>query len=308
MSLPSKSPEASPPSPDTSGEPRHPVHGRLLVASAAILWSSGGFFMKAPLFEDWPGPVMAFWRALFACVVLVPLVRRPKWSWKLVPMMLLFSAMNFTYLSCMELSEASNAIWLQSTSPVYVLLVGVFVFGERARALDWLLVALGAVGVGVILFHELQREAPLAMIYGLLSGVFYAGVVLSLRQLRDHDAFWLVALNHVAAAVFLSPFAFTSEFWPSDWQWLYLAGFGVFQMGFPYFLFARGLKHIAGHEAAGLGLLEPILVPVWVYLAWHGTPNYQPPQWWTLVGGGFILAGLLLRYVGALRRDKREPL
>jgi drug/metabolite transporter (DMT)-like permease len=69
-------------------------------------------------------------------------------------------------------------------------------------------------------------------------------------------------------------------------------------MGLPYLLFARGVSRVTGHEAAGIVLLEPILVPVWVYLAWRHVPSYQAPQWWTLAGGGLILLGLGLRYLG----------
>jgi drug/metabolite transporter (DMT)-like permease len=86
---------------------------------------------------------------------------------------------------------------------------------------------------------------------------------------------------------------------PKGIQWPALAGFGMLQMGIPYVLFAFSLKSITSHEASGLTLLEPILVPVWVFLAWHNHSNYQSPQWWTLVGGAFILAGLVVRYFGA---------
>ena len=69
-------------------------------------------------------------------------------------------------------------------------------------------------------------------------------------------------------------------------------------MGLPYVLFARGLKSVPSHEASGIGLLEPVLLPVWVFLAWRHAADYSPPQWWTLVGGGLILAGLIVRFVG----------
>ena len=84
---------------------------------------------------------------------------------------------------------------------------------------------------------------------------------------------------------------------PEGQQWLYLAGFGIFQMGLPYLLFARGLRSVTGHEASGIVLLEPLLVPVWVWLAWHTSPGYAAPRWWTLVGGGLILIGLVVRYL-----------
>jgi drug/metabolite transporter (DMT)-like permease len=267
------------------------VKARLLVLAAATLWSTSGFFVKAPYLAGWPGPVLAFWRAAFACVVLWPLVRRPQWSWKLLPTTATFVAMNYTYLTAMAKGSAANAIWLQCTAPVWVLLIGVFVFGERAVWRDWLLVAFAAAGVAVILHYESQGESLEAVLWGLASGVFYAGVVLSLRQLRHMESAWLVALNHLVTAVVLTPFAFGTAHFPSGVQWLLLAGLGIVQMGLPYVLFARGLKHIPGHEATGIGLIEPLLVPVWVYLAWG-----DKPAWWTLVGGGFILVGLAIRY------------
>jgi drug/metabolite transporter (DMT)-like permease len=272
---------------------------RLLVLAAATLWSTSGFFAKAPYFARWPGPALAFWRAAFACVVLWPLVRRPQWSWKLLPMVAVFAGMNYTYLTAMEKGSAANAIWLQCTAPVWVLLFGVFAFGERAIRRDWLLVAFAAAGVGIILFFELQGEGLEAVAWGLASGVFYAGVVLSLRNLRAQESAWLAALNHLVTALVLAPIAL-ERYWspssgaplPTGIQWPLLAAFGIFQMGLPYVLFTRGLRSIPGHEATGIGLMEPILVPVWVWLAWG-----DKPAWWTLVGGGLILVGLAIRYV-----------
>lgn len=280
------------------------IVGRLLIVCAALLWSSGGFFAKAPLLEGWPGPVLAFWRAAWASVILLPFVRRPRWSWKLLPMVATFAAMNWTYLNAMVQGEASNAIWLQMTAPVWVFLANALWLREAIQPRDWLLLAFGAAGVGLILFCESGGERPQAVVYGLLSGVFYAGVVLSLRQLRDHESTWLVALNHLAAAVVFSPIVISqSEYWPHGRQWLLLAGFGMLQMGLPYVLFARGLKTVPSHEASGIGLLEPVLLPIWVFIAWHNSANYTPPQWWTLVGGGLILVGLVLRYADEAARS-----
>jgi drug/metabolite transporter (DMT)-like permease len=78
-----------------------------------------------------------------------------------------------------------------------------------------------------------------------------------------------------------------------------LAGFGLFQMALPYVFFARGLRAITSQEATGIGLLEPLLLPVWVYLVWDEVPAAS-----TLIGGGLILAGLALRYAVPLRREQ----
>lgn len=285
---------------------------RLLVVVAALLWSSSGFFAKAPDFRGWPGPTIAFWRAAFACVVLLPLVRKPQWSWKMLPMVATFATMNFVYLTAMERGSAANAIWLQNTGPMIVLLVGVLIFKESSRGLDWIMAALSSLGIALILYFESKGSAFDAVLYGLASGVTYAGVVLSLRMLRDYESAWLIALNHLVTAAVLAPLAIpalapvyggtasqVAEFWPHGRQWLLLSAFGIFQMGLPYFLFARSLRVIPGHEASGIGLIEPLLVPVWVCLAWGWRENM--PAWWTIVGGGLIFSGLVLRYVGTIR-------
>jgi len=263
------------------------------------MWSTSGFFVKAPLFVGWPGPVLAFWRALFASLILVPLVRRPQWTLRLLPMLAVFAAMNWCYLSAMVETEVTNAIWLQYTAPVWVFLASAFLFREKIHPLDWMLLAFAFLGVALIIVCEIQGESRRGVIYGLLSGLFYGGIAVSLRWLRDLESAWLVAMAHLATALVLSPYLMLHpERWPSGPQWFFLAGLGMLQLGLPYWLFARGLKTVTSHEASGISLLEPLLVPVWVFIAWRHTATYTPPQWWTLVGGASILTGLILRYAG----------
>lgn len=252
---------------------------------------------------------MAFWRALFASVILLPMVRRPQWSWKLIPMSLTFAVMNFVYLTAMAKGSAANAIWLQNTAPMIVLLIGVLIFREPARGLDWLMAALSFSGIALILYFEYtqsdgQKNSFDAVLYGLASGATYAGVVLSLRMLRDFESAWLVALNHVVTAIALAPWGLAplwnpdlAFLWPHGRQWLFLAALGMLQMGVPYLLFAHALRKLPGHEASGIALLEPLLVPVWVCAVWGWREHF--PAWWTIAGGGLIFAGLVIRYRGA---------
>lgn len=295
-------------------QPKHaavrPGVGRLLVLAAVLLWSTSGLFAKADTFNAWPeddrGLLLAFWRATFAGLCLLPLVRRPRWRRTLLPMTLSFAVMNVSYLSAMTLTTAANAIWLQSTAPLWVFGIGVLMLGETFDRRQAVPLLCGLAGVGTILFFELRQPASasasallpgvspgqLGVALGLLAGVTYGVVVLCLRQLRDEDAFWLIAANHLVAAAVMLPFVMRIGIWPTAWQFAVLAAFGGLQMGVPYVLFARGLRHISGPEATGIGLLEPLLVPLWVWLL-----GIETPKPWTLAGGGLILLGLVWRYM-----------
>ncbi len=283
-------------------------NGRLLVVVASVMWSTNGLFAKAPALDAWDqeirGPLLAFWRAVFACVVLLPMVRRPRWSWKLVPMVLFFVAMNVTFLTAMSYAEAAAVVWLQYTAPLWVFIFSALWLREKVTWRDCLMLVFGAMGVGLILTYELSGAGEWGVICGLLSGVTFAGVVLSLRQLREHESAWLVGLNHLITSLVLLPYVVCQDVWPEGEQWFYLSGYGILQMGLPYLLFALGIQKISGHEASCIVLLEPLLVPLWVFVAWRHDATYQAPQWWTLVGGGLILAGLISRYAGEFSRTK----
>ncbi len=158
---------------------------------------------------------------------------------------------------------------------------------------------IGGLGMAIILWFEVRGQAQAGVLWGLVSGLTYAGVVMSLRWLRQYDPVWLVAVSHLATAVMMLPYVAYLGIWPTAAQIPILAAFGIFQMAVPYVCFARGLRSITSQEATGIGLLEPLLLPVWVYLAWD-----EQPATWTLVGGGLILAGLVLRYVVPMLRAR----
>lgn len=291
---------------DSDTDSRAKWLGRLLVISAAVLWSTSGFFSKAPIFEDWPqesrGNLLVFWRACFASLVLLFLVRKVTWTWRLVPATAAFAAMNWAFLGAMVAGEATLAIWLQYTAPVWVFLGSWILFRDKPTQGDWILLALSVAGVSLIILTQAVGGLSRGVILGFLAGVFFACVVLSLRWMRDLDSAWIIFLFHFSTSILFLPSFWQSQIFPSGNQWFYLCGFGMIQMGIPYVLFARGVNHVTSHEASGLALLEPVLVPVWVFIAWHNHEDYQAPELTTLIGGGLILAGLVLRY----SRTKKE--
>ncbi len=287
-------------SPASQQSPRSgKLAGRLMMVAVALLWSTSGLFVKSGVFDDWPdlarGPLLGFWRSVFAGLALLPMVRRPRWHPGLVPLGVCFVGMTVTFLSAMSLTTAANAIWLQSTAPWWVFLICVALLREPVVRNDLIPLGFAVVGVGTIVAGEfclVAVPALLGVIYGLASGVFFASVIVLMQRLGGHDTPWVVASCHIFVALALLPVPFLYGIWPSVQQLLVLALFGTVQLAAPYVLLFQALRRISSQEAAALGLIEPAVNPLWVLL-FVG----ECPAPWTVVGAALILSGLLLRYL-----------
>jgi drug/metabolite transporter (DMT)-like permease len=275
-----------------------------------VLWSLSGGLTKlltqpTPLDLNQPpvDPIhIAFFRVLFAGLVLAPTVRRADVCFRpaLLSMAACFAIMNVLYVRALAEGSAANAILLQYTAPMWMYLASVFWLGEPAERRSTLTLVVGLVGIGVIAsgpfwaVEERDRGANQLPVVGIAlgSGLAYAGVLLHLRVLRGLSSRWLTVWNHLLAAVVLLPFVLRLEL-PTGTQLAVLFAFGAVQMGLPYWLVARGLRSVSPQEAGAITLLEPILNPVWAYLV---SPETEKPNLATFLGGALILGGLVWRY------------
>lgn len=281
------------------------------------MWSTSGFFAKAPWFEDWPletrGVALTFWRAVFAALTVLPFVRRPTFRFAMIPMSLSFVAMTYSFLVAMVGGSETTTIWLQYVGPSWVAVAGLLGLGDRPRRNDWVMIALSLVGIGVIVTME-SRVATEPLTTGpvglaLFSGLMYAGVVCSIRHLRGVDVAWLGLVNHGVSVICLAPLVIGHTPMPHGFQWLALFALGAIQLAIPYMIFAWAVREVESNEAGLITLLEPLSVPVWTFLAWRHLATYEPPKWWTVTGGAFIAAGFIWRYGPAAYRGwkNRRP-
>ncbi len=273
------------------------TRARLTVALAATLSSTSGFFVASPILESIPQEsraiIACFWRVAFAAVVFLPTVRKFQFH----PLMLLCGLLIFgngiTYVTSMVLTTPGTAMWLQNLTPFWVLIFSVLFLDEKITLRGVLPMAVALAGVGTILFFTLAHDGAPAMpglLTGVGAGVFFAGALCTLRQLRGYSSRTIMMWNMLVSVVCFFPLMLRTGYVPTWPQLGMFAAFGIFQYGLPYLLITRGLAKITAQEGVLITLLEPILTPVWVFLVWgKGEP------WWTLVGGGLVLCGLLLR-------------
>jgi DME family drug/metabolite transporter len=271
------------------------ISNRLLLLAAAALFSTGGAAIKSTDLQAWQ---VASFRSGIAAVALLCLVKesRQGWEWRLAPPAMAYAATLVLFVQSTKSTTAANAIFLQSTAPLYVLVLGPWLLGERVRRADlWMPLV---VAVGLALFF-VGREAPVATaphpargnVLGALSGLTWALTLVGLRwqgrRVGGSGVAVVVAGNAIACLACLGPaLPVEGAGWSDLLVLLYL---GIFQIGLAYVFVTRALSHVPAFEAATLLLLEPVLNPVWAWLV-HG----ERPAALALTGGTVILAATLL--------------
>jgi drug/metabolite transporter (DMT)-like permease len=271
------------------------MRGRWYVLAAAVLWSTSGVISKSLALDSL---TIAFYRGLFAGLALMPFVPRGGWEWRpaLLPLGAAFGGMVGCFLGAVKTTTAANAIFLQCTAVFWVVPLSAIFLGERPDRRARVSIALAVLGIVLIVGwgYDGRPNEWQGIALGLASGIIYACVSVSLRGLRDLNPIWLSAALNLLGTATLGLWASLSGQGigsPSGWQFLVLIAFGVFQMAIPYALFARGLREVGAPEAGLIGLVEPILNPIWVVLFVHERPAGP-----TVIGGLFLLAGLAYRY------------
>ena len=232
--------------------------------------------------------------AAVAMLLLLPAARRG-WSIRVLPVGVAYAATMICYVVGNKLTTAASTIFLQSTAPLYIMLLGPWLLHERTRRSD--LAYMAALAVGMALFFvgdpPAAGTAPNPMLGNLVAGcagLSWGLTIMGLRWLgRDADAggdqsVSAVVCGNAIACVAVLPLALpVLESRPTDW--LLVSFLGVFQIGIAYAFLTRGVRRVPALEVSLLLLLEPVLNPIWAFLV-HG----ERPGPWAAIGGAIIIA------------------
>lgn len=107
-----------------------------------------------------------------------------------------------------KFTTAANAIWLQYTAPVWIAIFAVWFLGERTRRRDWLIIVIVFVGMGLFFADGLELTGLLGNTFGILSGVCFAAMTISLRKQKDGSPVESIILGNLIAFVVGAPFMF----------------------------------------------------------------------------------------------------
>src|SRR6266852_1038936 len=169
----------------------------LAVAAAALLWSSGGLFIKlAPM----PALAVACRRSLIAgaffLLLLRPNLRAARWTTAAA-----YAGCIVSFVTATKLTTAANAIFLQYTAPAYVLLLSPWLLREKLRATDLWCVLLSLFGMSLFFVDKVEAGQTLGNVLGIVSGVFFAFNIVLLRRDQGDALSSMTLGNLIAAAV-----------------------------------------------------------------------------------------------------------
>ena len=263
----------------------------LLVVGAAILWSTGGLFIKATHLSAFE---LSFGRSLLAAITIAIFTRREGFGINRISAItsLLYAALIILFVLATKLTTAANAIFLQYTAPVYVLVLEPIFYREKFRARDFFTVAFCVMGMSLFFVGKLRPEDVSGNLLALLSGICFTLFFLLMRHSKARQvnrASSAIYGNLIAVLICAPAFFGAIQHGISAGDFARIAYLGVIQIGVAYLLFtlamARGVRSL---DAGIIGYVEPVLNPIWVFLFLG-----ERPSGWAIVGGAIIIASVI---------------
>ena len=281
--------------------------GVLLVACAAICWSSGGLIARLVTTGPW---TTSLWRGVFASLFLalvLGIARRrnivAQWRDGGAPVLIAAVCMataSTCFIFALSRTSVANTAILMSTGPFVAGLLGWVLLGERVAPRTWLAMGIALAGAVVMVSSSYGRGAIVGDLLAVVMAGSFATATVIVRRHPEIQMAPAAALATALTALVASPLADPLATAPRDL--LLLALFGVGQFGAGFLLFMAGARLIPAAESSLIGMLETVLGPLWVWLALNERPGAA-----TLTGGALILAALVANTVVDLVTQRRTP-
>lgn len=275
-----------------------------LVVIAVLLWSTGGMFIK--LATNLDAYQVTFFRSLLAGLTVLIITRKNglRINGFGVIASIIYATLLFLFVWATKHTTAANAIFLQYTAPIYILVLAPFVIGEKFQIRDLITVVFCIAGMSLFFVGDLTIGDYQGNIAALGSGIFLGLYIMLLKHPKAAGmnsvitviyGNFLLALLTLPSGIAALPTA--------TWRDYAAVGFlGIFQIGVAYILFIKGVTGgTRPLDASIIGFIEPLLNPVWVFLFVGERPSN-----WAILGGIIIIATVIIHTLAQYRVQKRS--
>lgn len=235
------------------------------VFLASVAFSTGGLFIK--LIPWAPLAINGARNLIGAAVIgLYLLIRRhrPVFNRRVLTGALSMVGVTTFFTISNKLTTAANAIVLQFTAPVFVIILMMALYGSRPKKIDLAVCAVVLTGVCLFFVDGFRAGNWLGNLTAVLSGICYAGVFM-MNEGEKADALSSCFWGQLAAGLAMAPLCLreTDFSLPVTAS---VAALGVIQVGGAYILFSEGIRRTPPVTASLITGLEPVMNPLWVAL------------------------------------------
>ena len=277
--------------------------GILEMIACAMLWSIAGIFIKL---LPWHGLAVASLRSLIAgtTVAIYMALRHYRFSLNRRTLTAGFFA-GATYLCFVmanKLTTAANAIVLQFTSPVFIVLFSALLYRTKIRKADLAVVLIVLGGITLFFFDRLGPSTAAGNLVAIASGAFMAGMYLSVDRLALQERFSAIVIGQAFTFLAGLPTVLMTRPELNGTTLACILILGVFQLGLSYILYVRASASCPALACCLLGAVEPLLNPVWVMIFDGETPGP-----FALAGGLVVITAVTAWTVWDGRQPKAQP-
>lgn len=269
------------------------------MLAAALLWSTGGLFIKWTTLSAYQ---LSFWRSLLAVLTVAIFTRREGFGINGITVVtsILYAGLLLLFVVATKLTTAANAIFLQYTAPIYVLVLEPLFYKEKFRRGDLLTVMACIAGMTLFFVGKLRPQDVAGNLTALASGLFFAFYILLLRHSRSQQVNRAssVIYGNLLLVIALAPAGLAAIPIMTTHDVVAVSYLGIVQIGVAYTLFTLGMaRGVRSLDAGIVGYIEPVLNPVWVFLLLG-----ERPSQWALVGGAIIISAVLSHTIWGARK------
>lgn len=267
--------------------------GELLMVACAVMWSIGGILMK---YIDCNPFFIAGGRSFISSMVVLLYMYTSKmkvqFNRQSVPAGISLCGCVTCFVCANKMTTAANAIVLQYVSPAVVLIISALFLGQKLKKMEVGVVALTFAGILLFFMDELDLGSMAGNFVAIISGTFMGAMFIFNARIDDMAVKMSgILFAHMMTALIGLPVGIVSGHVNLDFRAvLFLIILGIVQLGIPYVLFAKASSLISPLSCSLLGMIEPLLNPVWVALFYGEIPGIFA------LAGGVVVLGAVVFY------------
>jgi len=283
--------------------------GALLVLGSATAWSFGGTIARyLSVTESW---TIVFWRAFFASVFLLWFMLHRQglrgtlqlfraMGWAGVAVGACFALASTCFVVALSYTTVANILLIQAGVPLMAALMAFLLFGERVPLNTWVAIAAVITGVGIMVSESLGGAvSPIGDGLAVLIALAFSGATVITRRHAEVQMMPAVCTGTLMATCVAAAMTPAFAVSPIDLGLLFM--FGAFNLGLGMAFFVTGAPLLPSAIAALIGIAEPVLGPLWVWLIHNEIPSHR-----TLIGGAVVFFALLGHILWQLRQSRAE--